>query len=173
MLILCYSAGRVKHRPAVERGIPLGSHTRLRALSRENLIDEDRLALLPGTGKPLCKEPLRLGPPLPSNYEARARELLADAQSVLDIGTDGGEVFSRILNGYEVFAVATEPWLPNVPVAARRLQRLGARAAHANSLTPPFAHQAFDLVPDRHEELGPAEIVRVLAPGGHVLTQQV
>lgn len=36
-------------------------------------------------------EPIRLGPPLPWNYKARARELLAGARSVLDIGTGGGE----------------------------------------------------------------------------------
>lgn len=118
-------------------------------------------------------EPIRLGPPLPWNYEARARELLVDARSVLDIGTGGGEVFSEILQGYEVLAVATEPWLPNVSVAAQRLQPLGAHVVHANSLALSFAHEAFDLVLDRHEELDPAEVARVLAPGGHLLTQQV
>lgn len=118
-------------------------------------------------------EPIRLGPPLPWNYEARARELLATARSVLDMGTGGGEVFSEILEAYGGFAVATEPWLPNVPVAARRLQPFGAHVVHANSLALPFTLEAFDLVLNRHEELDPAEVARVLAPGGHVLTQQV
>ncbi len=118
-------------------------------------------------------EPIRLGPPLPWNYKARARELLAGARSVLDIGTGGGEVFSEILEACEVLAIATEPWLPNVPVAARRLQPFGAHVVHANSLALPFAHKAFDLVLNRHEELDPAEVARALAPGGHVLTQQV
>lgn len=118
-------------------------------------------------------EPIRLGPPLPWNYEARARELLVGARSVLDMGTGGGEVFSEILEGYDVFAVATEPWPPNVPVAAQRLQPFGAHVVHASSLALPFAHEAFDLVLNRHEELDPVEVERVLAPGGSVLTQQV
>lgn len=125
------------------------------------------------TGFELEFEPVRLGPPLPWNFQARARELLAGARSVLDMGTGGGEIFSEILEGYEVFAVATEPWLPNVPVAARRLRAFGARVVHAHSLTLPFAHEVFDLVLNRHEELDPAEVARVLAPGGRVLTQQV
>jgi hypothetical protein len=31
----------------------------------------------------------------------------------------------------------------------------------------------FDLVFDRHEELGPAEVARVLRPGGTIVTQQI
>ncbi len=118
-------------------------------------------------------EPIPLGPPLPWHYEGRARALLAGARSVLDIGTGGGEVFSQILKAYEVFAVATEPWLPNVPVAAQRLKALGAHVVHANSLVLPFALGTFDLVLNRHEELDPEEVARVLAPAGHLLTQQV
>ena len=118
-------------------------------------------------------DPIPLGPPLPWNYEARARELLAGARSVLDMGTGGGEGFSEILRGSQVFAVATEPWSPNVSVAARWLRRFGAVVVHANSLALPFADEAFDLVLNRHEELDPAEVARVLAPGGHLLTQQV
>jgi SAM-dependent methyltransferase len=44
---------------------------------------------------------------------------------------------------------------------------------HALSLALPFAAEAFDLVLDRHEELSPAEVARVLRPGGRALTQQV
>lgn len=117
--------------------------------------------------------PICLGPPLPWDYKARARELLVGARRVLDIGTGGGEVFSEILDGHEVFAVVTEPWLPNVAVAAQQLALHGAHVVHANSLVLPIVGEAFDLVLDRHEELEPAEVARVLAPGGHVLTQQV
>lgn len=118
-------------------------------------------------------EPIPLGAPLPWNYEARARELLAGARSVLDMGTGGGEVFSEILKGSEIFAVATEPWLPNVSVAAGWLRPFGALVVHANSLALPFVDEAFDLVLNRHEELDAAEVTRVLAPAGHLLTQQV
>jgi SAM-dependent methyltransferase len=43
----------------------------------------------------------------------------------------------------------------------------------ASSLELPFASGAFDLVLSRHEEIAPAEIARILAPGGCLLTQQV
>ena len=41
------------------------------------------------------------------------------------------------------------------------------------SLHLPFHDETFDLVFDRHEELEPEEIARVLRPGGTVVTQQV
>jgi SAM-dependent methyltransferase len=117
--------------------------------------------------------PLPLGSPPPWDYAARAAQLLRQARRVLDLGTGGGEVFSRILAGFSGLAVATEAWAPNVPVAARRLASAGARLVHASSLDLPLAASSFDLVLDRHEELAPAEVARVLAPGGALLTQQI
>ena len=114
-----------------------------------------------------------LGPELPWDYEARARQLVAGTGSVLDMGTGGGERFAEICQGYTRMATATESWGPNVPVAMARLAPLGIVVVRASSLHLPFADGAFDLVLDRHEELGPAEVARVLVPGGHVLTQQV
>ncbi len=118
-------------------------------------------------------EPTPLGPPVPWNYQARARELMAGVRSVLDMGTGGGEVFSEILAGSRPVAVATEPWSPNVSVAAERLRPRGAQVVHADSLALPFVDEAFELVLNRHEELDPGEVARVLSPGGTVLTQQV
>src|SRR5437764_14111697 len=89
------------------------------------------------------------------------------------MGTGGGEVFERILDRFRGRAVATEAWAPNVPVAAERLGRLGVAVVHANNLELPFASTSFDLVLNRHEELTPAEVARVLTPGGRLLTQQV
>lgn len=37
----------------------------------------------------------------------------------------------------------------------------------------PVSDESVDLVMPRHEAIGPREIARVLAPGGHLLTQQV
>jgi SAM-dependent methyltransferase len=125
------------------------------------------------TGFHLEVSPVRLSPALPWDYKARARQLLADARSVLDMGTGGGEVFSGILQGSSVRATATESWPPNVLIAALRLRPLGAQVVQADSLRLPFASGAFDLVLNRHEELDPAETARVLAPGGALLTQQV
>jgi SAM-dependent methyltransferase len=124
-------------------------------------------------GWTLAHRPTPLGDPPPWDYEQRARELAAKAKSVLDLGTGGGEVLSRILPGYAGRAVATEEWGRNAPVAARLLAPLGVGVLQANSYQLPFGAGQFDLVLDRHEALRPAEVARVLAPGGTVLTQQI
>lgn len=118
-------------------------------------------------------EPAPLGPPPPWDYAARAEQLLAGAAAVLDMGTGGAEFFAARLTGYTGLAVATEAWPPNVAVAARRLRPLGGHVLAADSLRLPFAGARFDLVLNRHEELSPAEVARVLRPGGTVLSQQV
>jgi SAM-dependent methyltransferase len=61
----------------------------------------------------------------------------------------------------------------NAPVARDRLRALGVGVVRADSLRLPFADAAFGLVLDRHEALEPAEVARVLAPGGRVITQQM
>ena len=114
-----------------------------------------------------------LGPETPWNYDERARELLTGAGVVLDMGTGGGERFSRICDGYDARAVATEAWPPNVPVAAARLAPLGISLLHAHGLSLPLADGSIDLVLNRHEELDPGDVAKFLAPGGRVLTQQI
>ena len=117
--------------------------------------------------------PTPLGPGPPWDYELRARELLEGARSVLDLGTGGGEFFASVCDGYLGRAVATEEWAPNVPVAASRLSSVGIPVVHASSEHLPFADGSFDVVLSRHESLDPEDAGRVVARGGHVLTQQV
>ena len=116
---------------------------------------------------------VNLGPETPWSYNERARELLSGARVVLDMGTGGGERFSRICGGFDGRAVATEAWPPNVPVAAARLTPLGISVLHTHGLCLPLADDCIDLVVNRHEELDPADVARVLAPGGRMLTQQI
>ena len=115
----------------------------------------------------------RLGQETPWDYVQRARQLLSSAGSVLDLGTGGGERLSDILRGFRGRAVATEEWVVNAPLAARQLRPLGAGVLWCSALSLPLAGESFELVLDRHEALEPAEVARVLAPGGMVLTQQV
>jgi SAM-dependent methyltransferase len=61
----------------------------------------------------------------------------------------------------------------NAPIACRRLAPLGVLVVRCHSPRLPFADAAFDLIINRHEELEPAEVARVLRPGGRVITQQV
>ena len=123
-----------------------------------------------GSVYPVDVRPVDPGPPW--DYEAIARDHAWRAGTVLDLGTGGGEVLSRIVDGLPARVVATEEWQVNAPVARRRLSPLGVRVVRARSLRLPFAAGTFDLVLDRHEELDPAEVARVLAPEGRVVTQQ-
>lgn len=119
----------------------------------------------------VASRPLEPGPPW--DYEAIARDHARAAKSTLDLGTGGGEVLERIVSGLNRRFTATEEWQVNAPIARRRLAPLGGSVLRCSSLALPFVDSSFDLVLDRHEALEPAEVVRVLRPGGHVITQQV
>jgi SAM-dependent methyltransferase len=113
---------------------------------------------------------------------------LVDGRPMLDLGTGGGEVLAN-LPARPPRTVATEAWEPNVPVAARRLAPLGipvvryqdaaengqqaASPAEALRERLPFRDGAFGLVINRHESFRGSEVARLLAPGGHFVTQQV
>ncbi len=119
----------------------------------------------------VAKEPLEPGPPW--DYEAIAREYARSAKRILDLGTGGGEVLEWIMSGLDCSFVATEEWVVNAPVAKKRLASLGGDVVRCSSLALPFLDSTFDLVLNRHEELDPTEVIRVLVPGGRVVTQQV
>ena len=61
-----------------------------------------------------------LEPRPPWDYEALAREYAGRAARVLDLGTGGGEVLSRIAAGLPGRFAATEEWHVNAPVARAR-----------------------------------------------------
>ena len=121
----------------------------------------------------------------PWDFEALVDPLMAASPDLLDMGTGGGEWLSRrpFPRGR---TVATEGWLPNVPVARARLAplRIGVVAvvgapdnADQSGLTSlpalPFAGGAFHLIVNRHESFVASEVFRLLAPGGRFVTQQV
>ena len=116
---------------------------------------------------------LRLDPAPPWDYEALARAEVSNAERVLDLGTGGGEVLSRVIGGTSARCIATEEWVVNAPVARDRLAPMGVDVVRCDSLRLPLRRATFDLVLDRHEALDPAEVARVLRPGGSVITQQV
>jgi SAM-dependent methyltransferase len=112
----------------------------------------------------------------PWSYPARAAELMSGASSLLDMGTGGGERLLALREHWPKKVVATEDYPANVELATERLAPLGVRIVDVplNRYTPmPFADGEFDLVLNRHSGTNPAEVVRLLTPGGTFLTQQV
>jgi len=89
------------------------------------------------------------------------------------MGTGGGELLETLSSSLGGRAVATEPWSVNAPLAAARLRPHGIAVVRCGSLQLPFGDASFDVVLNRHEELEPSEVARVLAFGGRVLTQQI
>lgn len=106
-------------------------------------------------------------------YASEVLPRLRRAASLLDMGTGGGELLSQ-LRPLPPHSLATEGFAPNLPVARARLEPLGVQVvAVENDVSLPFAEAEFDLVINRHESYAPAEVWRLLAPGGLFITQQV
>jgi SAM-dependent methyltransferase len=121
---------------------------------------------------------------LPWSYRSDVARLAVLADTMLDMGTGGGEVLSRLAVRSR-HTVATEAWPLNVAVAASRLGPFGIPVVRdegaANNMQQdgssrgrlPFRDGAFGLVANRHEAFRADEVSRVLAPGGTFITQQV
>jgi SAM-dependent methyltransferase len=112
----------------------------------------------------------------PWSYADLAREALTRATSALDLGTGGGEVLLGLADALPEDTLATEGWAPNIPVATEALAPLGITVvAYDAEGDPrmPFADARFDVVLARHEAYVAAEVLRVLRPGGVLVTQQV
>ena len=133
----------------------------------------DRARSFTGWDFPGMPVPRPLEPGPSWDYAGLVRERARGAQSALDLGTGGGEFVESVRGDLPALTVATEEWHVNAPIAHRRLTSLGADLVWCRSLHLPFEEETFDLVFDRHEELDPHEVARVLRPRGQVVTQQV
>jgi SAM-dependent methyltransferase len=122
--------------------------------------------------------------PPPWEYAAIAGRYLRDADALLDMGTgDGSKLLA--LGPLPPRTVAYEEWAPTVPAAARTLRPAGVPLVRCQGSTEnteppepgrpalPFRDGAFDLVVNRHEAFAPADVRRILRPGGVFVTQQV
>lgn len=109
----------------------------------------------------------------PWDYKALARERLSRSNSVLDMGTGGGEVLAS-LAPFPTHAFAIEGYHPNFLIAKRRLEPLGVTVIEANEThTLPFKDNKFDLVLNRHSGINEKEVHRIMLSPGAFLTQQV
>ena len=104
----------------------------------------------------------------------RAKVLLAGARTVLDMGTvSGARGFLSCSKDTTGSRSQLRDGRETSTVASQELSTYGAPVAYASGLSLPFADACFDLVLNRHNELTPADVARVLSPGGSFLTQQV
>ena len=110
---------------------------------------------------------------LPWDYEAIIHELLRDDMKLMDYDTGGGEFLLSLHHPYENTA-ATEGYPPNVQLCRERLLPLGIDLRECSDASKvPFADESFDIMINRHGDFDPAEIWRMLKPGGYFVTQQV
>ena len=111
--------------------------------------------------------------PLPWNYREIILSHLQPHWQILDLDTGGGEFLLSLQHPHGNTAAA-ENYPPNVALCRETLLPLGIDFRPANaSEALPFEDNRFDLVIDRHGDFHPAEIHRVLKPGGLFITQQV
>ncbi|WP_242308034.1 methyltransferase domain-containing protein [Bacillus cereus group sp. BfR-BA-01524] len=111
--------------------------------------------------------------PLPWSYGSTAFQLMQRAESMLDMGTGGGE-FLSMLQPFPSTILATEGYAPNVPIARKKLEPFGVTVVAVNDDTVlPFQNRQFDLIINQHESYAASEVNRVLSPSGVFLTQQV
>ncbi len=130
-----------------------------------------RLPVAGWDGSPVRGRWIEPGPPW--SYRRRARARLGLVRSAVDLGTGGGELLAS-LAPFPERMFATEGYPPNLAIARRRLGPLGVRTVRAKSGGRlPLPDSSVELVLDRHDAFDPAEVHRVLVPGGTFLTQQV
>ena len=110
---------------------------------------------------------------LPWDYRQVIETCLTKQTRLLDLDTGGGEFLLSLDHPRRQMA-ATEEYPPNVALCRERLLPLGVDFRPASAMGPlPFPAESFDMVINRHADLCPQEISRVLKKDGVLVTQQV
>jgi len=107
------------------------------------------------------------------DYPGLARRYMQGIQSMIDLDTGSGELFSSFAP-FPPLTWATESYLPNISVAKNRLERLGVHVISDYSDSKiPLPDSSLDFILDRHGSYAEGELMRLLKPGGIFLTEQV
>ena len=110
---------------------------------------------------------------LPWDYLQLVREYLRENMDLLDYDTGGGE-FLRSLGHPADRTAATGGYPPNVRLCREVLTPLGVDFRECSDPSAiPFPDASFDIILNRHGAFDPAELFRLLRPGGVFLTEQV
>ena len=110
---------------------------------------------------------------LPWDYRELILHYIKPETRLLDIDTGGGEFLLSLGHPHHLLT-ATENFPPNVQLCKDTLLPLGVDFRQADgSGVLPWPDASFDMVINRHGDFNPAEIFRVLKPGGLFITQQV
>ncbi|WP_211745847.1 class I SAM-dependent methyltransferase [Paenibacillus sp. Marseille-Q4541] len=111
--------------------------------------------------------------PLRWNYYSRVKELWEQGDTVLDMGTGGGESLS-LFHPFPGQVCATEGYEPNVNVAKDKLEPMGVQVSYfTEDECLPYQDEWFELVMNKHESYDVSEVARILRPDGIFVTQQV
>ena len=111
--------------------------------------------------------------PLTWSYNTEIIPHIRTVNSMLDMGTGGGELLS-ILGPFPPHTCATESYKPNVIIAEKRLKPLGIDVIQIKDDGKlPFEDGEFNLIINRHEFYSEQEVYRVLSSDGYFITQQV
>ncbi len=111
--------------------------------------------------------------PLTWSYSTEILPHVRTVNSMLDMGTGGGEFLSRCAP-FPPHTCATESYEPNFLIAKERLNPLGINVVKIDGdENLPFKDEEFELVINRHESYSIKEVYRILTPGGFFISQQV
>jgi SAM-dependent methyltransferase len=109
---------------------------------------------------------------LPWDYKKIIKAHLKPEMKILDIDTGGGEFVLSL--GHDPHNISvTENYEPNFILCKEKLSPLGITVVKASASSLPFEDESFDLILNRHGDLCPKEIFRVLKEDGLFITQQV
>lgn len=109
--------------------------------------------------------------PLPWSLTSQILKRLSDAKSLLDIGSDGGELITFLKPlPKKTFTILKKG---NNDHIKRRLDQLGIYYNEIDDMEIPSDNNSFDRIVCHQKSYKPEEVFRVLEPEGLFLTQQV
>ena len=113
------------------------------------------------------------------DYKEIIMSYLKDTDTLLDMGTGGGEFLLTLSHPYNQ-TFATEAYKPNFDLCMKTLAPLGITVKQTytdENLNAddklPFNNNLFDVIINRHESFDLKEVSRTLKQGGYFITQQV